>query len=53
MVGVDAVREEMQKAFAGTITFAEAHNTFAGWNAYESEGGCPLSGNIGFKDRWP
>jgi hypothetical protein len=43
--GVDPadVKEVMQKAFAGTISFAEAHNTFATWNSVEQTGGCPLN----------
>ncbi|MHC4065507.1 MAG: HYR-like domain-containing protein, partial [Planctomycetota bacterium] len=44
-VGPQAVLDEMQDAFAGVITFTEAFNTFATWNAAENEGGCPLDGS--------
>ncbi len=42
-VGPEAVRDVMQDAFDGTITFSAAHQIFATWNATESEGGCPLN----------
>ncbi len=35
----------MQQAFAGTITFAQAKNIFAGWIAQEAIGGCPCNNN--------
>lgn len=41
---VEGVQLVMQRAFAGEITFADAHGQFAAWNSVESEGGCPLNG---------
>ncbi|MHC4093503.1 MAG: hypothetical protein ACYSVY_25055, partial [Planctomycetota bacterium] len=44
-VGPQAVLDVMQDAFDGTITFTQAFNQFATWNAAENEGGCPLDGS--------
>ncbi len=41
-ITVRYVIETMQAAFAGEITFEEAHRRFTEWNAAEKECGCPV-----------